>query len=64
MAVHDRVGDVHESPIRRLVAEHEDSLRALGDGAGREGAFEVPVLGEASKDNVNRALPVGVAVEM
>jgi hypothetical protein len=37
---------------RRLVnrvAFHEDALRALGDGAAAEGAFEVVVLGEATQ---------------
>jgi hypothetical protein len=57
-------GNVDELPVRRSrlftqqlecgrpvnrVAFHEDALRALGDGAAAEGAFEVVVLGGATQ---------------
>ena len=45
-------------PLVDGMALHQDSLRALRDGAAAECAFEIVELGEPAQDDVDRALPI------
>ena len=40
------------------VTFHQDPLRAFDERAASERAFQIVILGEATKDDVDRALPV------